>query len=42
VIAAYRRGNVRALDGLIGPVMGRFKGKADGAVVRRIILERVG
>src|SRR3989442_1286988 len=27
-IAAYRPGNMRALDGLTGPVMGRFKGNA--------------
>ena len=40
VIADYRKGNERALDGLIGPVMGRMKGKASGAVIRRIILER--
>jgi aspartyl-tRNA(Asn)/glutamyl-tRNA(Gln) amidotransferase subunit B len=40
-VAAYRKGNERALDGLIGPVMGRMKGKASGAVIRRIILERV-
>jgi aspartyl-tRNA(Asn)/glutamyl-tRNA(Gln) amidotransferase subunit B len=38
----YRRGNARALDGLVGPVMGRMKGKADGAVVRRLLLERLG
>jgi len=38
----YRRGNARALDGLLGPVMGRMKGKADGAVVRRLLLERLG
>ena len=37
----YRRGNVRALDGLVGPVMGRMKGKADGGVVRRLLLERI-
>src|SRR3989449_6293940 len=37
----YRRGNARALDGLLGPGMGRMKGKADGAVGRRIILERL-
>jgi aspartyl-tRNA(Asn)/glutamyl-tRNA(Gln) amidotransferase subunit B len=41
VIEKYRAGNARALDALIGPVMARIKG-ADGAVVRRIILERVG
>ena len=40
-IADYQKGNERALDGLIGPVMGRMKGKASGAVIRRIILERV-
>ncbi|HEV8534396.1 MAG TPA: Asp-tRNA(Asn)/Glu-tRNA(Gln) amidotransferase subunit GatB [Candidatus Limnocylindria bacterium] len=42
VIKAYRSGKARALDGLVGPVMGRMKGKANGAVVRRIILEKVG
>jgi aspartyl-tRNA(Asn)/glutamyl-tRNA(Gln) amidotransferase subunit B len=40
-IADYQKGNERALDGLIGPVMGRMKGKASGAVIRRITLERV-
>jgi len=41
-LADYRKGKERALDGLIGPVMSRMKGRADGAVIRRIILERVG
>jgi aspartyl-tRNA(Asn)/glutamyl-tRNA(Gln) amidotransferase subunit B len=40
-VADYKRGKQIALDGLIGAVMGRMKGKANGAVVRRLILERI-
>jgi aspartyl-tRNA(Asn)/glutamyl-tRNA(Gln) amidotransferase subunit B len=39
-ITVYRRGNVRALDGLIGPVRAKIKA-ANPAVIRRIILERL-
>ncbi len=40
-VAAYRAGNARAFDGLFGPVMKRMGGKANPAVVRRVLNERL-
>jgi aspartyl-tRNA(Asn)/glutamyl-tRNA(Gln) amidotransferase subunit B len=40
-VADFKRGKQIALDGLIGAVMGKMKGKANGQVVRRLLLERI-
>ena len=40
-VADYRGGNARALAALFGPVMKKTGGRADPAVVNRIIAERV-
>ena len=41
VVADIRAGNQRAISGLIGPVMKKMGGRANSAVVNRIIAERV-
>jgi aspartyl-tRNA(Asn)/glutamyl-tRNA(Gln) amidotransferase subunit B len=40
-VADYRAGNQRALAGLFGPVMKQLGGRADPAIVNRLIAERV-
>jgi aspartyl-tRNA(Asn)/glutamyl-tRNA(Gln) amidotransferase subunit B len=40
-VADLRTGNQRAMAGLVGPVMKQMGGKANPAVVNRIIVERV-
>ncbi|TME92646.1 MAG: hypothetical protein E6I40_10660, partial [Chloroflexi bacterium] len=37
----YRAGKPRALGALVGPVMKRMGGKADPAVVNRLLAERI-
>ena len=41
VVADIRAGNQRAISGLIGPVMKKMGGRANSAVLNRIIAERV-
>jgi aspartyl-tRNA(Asn)/glutamyl-tRNA(Gln) amidotransferase subunit B len=41
-VASYRAGNVRALGALVGPVMKRMGGKANPAVVNKMLAERIG
>jgi aspartyl-tRNA(Asn)/glutamyl-tRNA(Gln) amidotransferase subunit B len=41
VVADIRAGNQRAISGLIGPVMKKMGGRANNAVLNRIIAERV-
>jgi aspartyl-tRNA(Asn)/glutamyl-tRNA(Gln) amidotransferase subunit B len=41
IIAKYKGGNPRALDGLIGPVMKRMGGKANPAVINKVLAERI-
>jgi len=41
VMADIRAGNQRAISGLIGPVMKKMGGRANSAVLNRIIAERV-
>ena len=41
VVDDYKRGNVRALGALVGPVMKKLGGKANAAVVNRILTERI-
>jgi aspartyl-tRNA(Asn)/glutamyl-tRNA(Gln) amidotransferase subunit B len=41
VVDDYKRGNTRALGALVGPVMRKLNGKADAAVVNRILAERL-
>lgn len=40
-VADYRAGKARALEALFGQVMGRTKGQADAAAVRRLLQERL-
>jgi aspartyl-tRNA(Asn)/glutamyl-tRNA(Gln) amidotransferase subunit B len=40
-VADYRAGNARALGALVGPVMKRMSGKADPALVNRLLAERI-
>ncbi|OLE75951.1 MAG: hypothetical protein AUG02_06170 [Chloroflexi bacterium 13_1_20CM_2_70_9] len=40
-VADYRAGKPRALGALVGPVMKRMGGKADPAVVNRLLAERI-
>jgi len=40
-IADYKAGKTRALAALVGPVMNRMGGKANPAVVNRILAERI-
>jgi len=40
-VADYKSGNARALGALVGPVMKRMGGKADPAVVNRLLAERI-
>jgi aspartyl-tRNA(Asn)/glutamyl-tRNA(Gln) amidotransferase subunit B len=40
-VADYRAGNQRALAGLFGPVMKQMGGRADPAIVNRLIAERM-
>ena len=42
VVDDYKRGNTRALGALVGPVMRKLNGKANAAVVNRILAERLG
>jgi len=42
VVDDYKRGNVRALGALVGPVMKKMNGKANAAIVNRILVERIG
>jgi aspartyl-tRNA(Asn)/glutamyl-tRNA(Gln) amidotransferase subunit B len=41
VVADIRAGNQRAISGLVGPVMKKMGGRANSAVLNRIIAERV-
>jgi aspartyl-tRNA(Asn)/glutamyl-tRNA(Gln) amidotransferase subunit B len=41
VVADIRAGNQRAISGLIGPVMKKMGGRANSAILNRIIAERV-
>jgi aspartyl-tRNA(Asn)/glutamyl-tRNA(Gln) amidotransferase subunit B len=41
VVDDYRRGNSRALGALVGPVMKKLGGKANAAVVNRILIDRI-
>lgn len=40
-VADYKAGNARALGALVGPVMKRMGGKANPAIVNRILAERI-
>jgi len=40
-IADYKAGNARALGALVGPVMKRMGGKANPAVINRVLAERI-
>ena len=40
-IASYKGGNARAIDALIGPVMKAMDGKANPAVIRRVLADRI-
>ena len=40
-IASYKGGNARAIDALIGPVMKAVGGKANPAVIRKVLVERI-
>jgi len=40
-VASYRAGNARAIGALVGPVMKRMGGKANPAIVNRILVERM-
>jgi aspartyl-tRNA(Asn)/glutamyl-tRNA(Gln) amidotransferase subunit B len=41
-VADYKAGNQRALGALVGPVMKRMGGKANPAVINRVLAERIG
>jgi aspartyl-tRNA(Asn)/glutamyl-tRNA(Gln) amidotransferase subunit B len=41
VVEDYKRGNARALGALVGPVMKKLNGKANAAVVNRILADRI-
>jgi aspartyl-tRNA(Asn)/glutamyl-tRNA(Gln) amidotransferase subunit B len=41
VVEDYKRGNSRALGALVGPVMKKLNGKANAAVVNRILADRI-
>jgi aspartyl-tRNA(Asn)/glutamyl-tRNA(Gln) amidotransferase subunit B len=41
-IADYKAGNARALGALVGPVMKRMGGKANPAIINRVLAERIG
>jgi aspartyl-tRNA(Asn)/glutamyl-tRNA(Gln) amidotransferase subunit B len=41
VVDDYKRGNTRALAALVGPVMRKLNGKANAAVVNRMLAERL-
>ena len=40
-VADYRAGNARALGALVGPVMKRMGGKANPAVINKVLAERI-
>ncbi len=42
IVADYKAGKTRALEALFGQVMGRTKGRADPAIVRRLLTEWLG
>jgi aspartyl-tRNA(Asn)/glutamyl-tRNA(Gln) amidotransferase subunit B len=41
IVEDYKRGNSRALGALVGPVMKKLNGKANAAVVNRILADRI-
>jgi aspartyl-tRNA(Asn)/glutamyl-tRNA(Gln) amidotransferase subunit B len=41
MVAEYRAGKTRVIEALFGKVMGRTKGKANGAVVRKLLTEKL-
>ncbi len=41
-VADYKAGNARALGALVGPVMKKMGGKANPAVINKVLAERIG
>jgi len=41
-LSDYRRGNVRALNYIVGKVMKKTRGRADPALAHRLVAEAVG